>query len=150
MVVLNNHLVLPPYFLITLIFVACSIPLGGNTVGFSMTEEQFMKNSRLRLHRVPERLRLGQELRSFGDGGWRAWRSMFPWVHSQFPLGIPPRKTQKKMSTLKRQVPFSTLGNLHLPTIDWNLEQVPMLVLGRVSWWDRKFLFDVKLGQYVS
>lgn len=39
MVVLHNPLILPPYFLITLIFVACSIPLFFFVVGFSMTEE---------------------------------------------------------------------------------------------------------------
>lgn len=83
-----------------------------------------------------------------GDGelGDRCFHGCIP----NFPWGFHPGKRKKNMSTLKRQVPFSTLGNLHLPTIDWNLEQVPMLVLGRVSWWDRKFLFDVKLGQYVS
>ena len=59
------------------------------------------------------------------------------------PLGIPPRKTQKKHVDPKK-VPCSTLGNLHLPSLPTiGLEQVPMLVLGRVSWWDRKFLFDM-------
>ena len=69
---------------------------------------------------------------------------MFPWMDSlKNPSGFHPGKRKKKHVDPKK-VPCSTLGNLHLPSLPTiGLEQVPMLVLGRVSWWDRKWFLDL-------